>query len=397
MTDRHPRDTQVAIVGGGPAGLLLAHLLHARGIESVVLEAHERAHLEGRVRAGVLEHGTVEILAGLGLDARLRREGLVHRGIELAFAGARHRLDLADLTGGKAVTVYGQQEVVKDLIAARLAQAAPLLFEARCLAIEGIDGDRPLVRYRHDGREHELRCEVVAGCDGFHGIARASLPAGAIETFERVYPFAWLGILAAAPPASEELIYASHENGFALLSMRSPAITRAYVQCAPDEDLATWPDKRIWDELDTRLGGEGAPPLHRGPVLQKGVTAMRSFVAAPMRAGRLVLAGDAAHIVPPTGAKGLNLAASDIFFLSEGLIEHYRTGGEAGLLAYSEKALRRIWKAERFSWWMTGLLHRFPEMSAFDTRMQAAELDYLLGSEAAMTALAENYVGLPYA
>lgn len=389
--------TQVGIIGAGPAGLLLAHLLHAQGIESVVLEARSRAHVEGRIRAGVLEHGTVDLLAGLGLDARLRREGLVHGGIELAFAGARHRIDLEALTGGRTVTVYGQHEVVKDLIAARLAQGQPIRFQVKDVSLVGLDGERPLVRWREAGRPKELACDVVAGCDGFHGISRASIPKGASTDYERTYPFAWLGILAQAAPSSPELIYASHERGFALLSMRSPEITRAYLQCAPNEDLGAWPDRRVWDELDARLGGEGAPALHRGPVLQKGVTPMRSFVVEPMRWGRLLLAGDAAHIVPPTGAKGMNLAAADVHVLAGALAGFLETGREELLDGYSAKCLKRVWRIQHFSWWMTSMLHSFPGETAFDHRRRLAELATVVGSRAAATYLAEHYVGLPMA
>ncbi len=389
--------TQVGIVGAGPSGLLLSQLLHLAGVESVVLERRSRAYVEGRIRAGVLEQGTVELLDEAGVGERLHREGLVHGGIELAFAGRRHRIDFEDLTGGKAVTVYGQTEVTKDLNLAREAAGGDIVFEAEDVTLHDFDGDRPRLGYHKDGTEHELRCDFIAGCDGFHGVSRRSVPAAALSTFERVYPFAWLGILADTKPVSEELIYARHERGFALFSMRSPTRSRLYIQCSPDEHLDDWPDERIWDELRSRLDAEAAARLESGPAIEKSVTPMRSFVAEPMRFGRLFLAGDAAHIVPPTGAKGLNLAAADVRYLSRALIAHFKEGRDDLLDAYSETCLRRIWKAQRFSWWMTSLLHRFPEASGFGGRVQLAELDYVTSSRAAATALAENYVGLPFA
>ena len=388
--------TQVGIVGAGPSGLLLSQLLHLAGVESVVLERRSRAYVEGRIRAGVLEQGTVELLDEAGVGERLHREGLVHGGIELAFAGRRHRIDFEDLTGGKAVTVYGQTEVTKDLNLAREAAGGDIVFEAEDVTLHDFDGDRPRLGYHKDGTEHELRCDFIAGCDGFHGVSRRSVPAAALSTFERVYPFAWLGILADTKPVSEELIYARHERGFALFSMRSPTRSRLYIQCSPDEQLDDWPDERIWDELRSRLDAEAAARLESGPAIEKSVTPMRSFVAEPMRFGRLFLAGDAAHIVPPTGAKGLNLAAADVRYLSRALIAHFKEGRDDLLDAYSETCLRRIWKAQRFSWWMTSLLHRFPEESGFGGRVQLAELDYVTSSRAAATALAENYVGLPF-
>ncbi len=388
--------TQVGIVGAGPSGLLLSQLLHLAGIESVVLERRSRAYVEGRIRAGVLEQGTVELLDEAGVGARLHREGLVHGGVQLAFAGRRHRIDFEDLTGGKAVTVYGQTEVTKDLNCAREAAGGDIVFEADDVALHDFDGDSPRLGYHKDGTEHELRCDFIAGCDGFHGVSRRSVPAAALSTFERVYPFAWLGILADTKPVSEELIYARHERGFALFSMRSPTRSRLYIQCSPDEQLDDWPDERIWDELRSRLDAEAAARLETGPAIEKSVTPMRSFVAEPMRFGRLFLAGDAAHIVPPTGAKGLNLAAADVRYLSRALIAHFKEGRDDLLDAYSETCLRRIWKAQRFSWWMTSLLHRFPEESGFGGRVQLAELDYVTSSRAAATALAENYVGLPF-
>jgi p-hydroxybenzoate 3-monooxygenase len=387
--------TQVGIVGAGPAGLFLSHLLHLEGIESVVLEAHTRDYIEHRVRAGVLECNTVELMKSTGVGDRVQREGLTHRGIELRFAGRSHRIDFEELTG-RSITVYAQQEVIKDLVAARLAAGGQILFEAEATSIEGLDGPRPRIRYRQNGRERELDCDFIAGCDGFHGVARTAIPPDALTVFERTYPFAWLGILAESPPASEELIYANHDRGFALLSMRSPEISRLYVQCEPDEDLAAWPDARIWEELHTRLnlGAE----LIEGPVLQRNVAPMRSFVAEPLRFGNLFLAGDAAHIVPATGAKGLNLAVADVRVLAAGLAEHYRRDSahsSGGLLdRYSAICLRHAWKVQRFSWWMTSLLHRFPDHNAFDHRRQLAELDYLCTSRAAAQSLAENYVGL---
>ncbi len=389
--------TQVGIVGAGPSGLLLSQLLHLAGVESVVLERRSRAYVEGRIRAGVLEQGTVELLDEAGVGARLHREGLVHGGIELAFGGKRHRIDFEDLTGGKAVTVYGQTEVTKDLNRAREAAGGEIVFEAEDVTLQDFDGDSPRLSYRANGAEYELRCDFIAGCDGFHGVSRRSVPAAALSTFERVYPFAWLGILADTKPVSEELIYARHERGFALFSMRSPTRSRLYIQCSPDEQLDDWPDERVWDELRSRLDAEAAARLETGPSIEKSVTPMRSFVAEPMRFGRLFLAGDAAHIVPPTGAKGLNLAAADVRYLSRALIAHYAEGRDDLLEAYSETCLGRIWKAQRFSWWMTSLLHRFPEASGFGGRVQLAELDYVTSSRAAATALAENYVGLPFA
>ncbi len=387
--------TQVGIIGAGPAGLLLARVLQLQGIDSVVIEAQSRAYVEQRVRAGLMEHDACQQMRDAGVGARMDREGLLHEGIVLRFDGRSHRIPLTELSGGRQVRVYGQQEVVKDLIAARVADGLPLYFGAQASAIEGIDGARPVIRFRHAGVEKSIACDFVAGCDGFHGISRASMPADVMRVFERVYPFGWLGILAEAAPASHELVYASHANGFALLSMRSPTVSRLYLQCAPDEDVAAWPDARIWGELETRLADDAGFALTRGPIFQKGVTPLRSFVAEPMRHGRLFLAGDAAHIVPPTGAKGLNLAFADVHVLAGGLVEWYRRGSMVGLDAYSATALRRVWKAERFSWWLTTLMHRFDSHSAFEARMQTAELDYLTSSRAGMTTIAEQYVGLP--
>jgi p-hydroxybenzoate 3-monooxygenase len=390
--------TQVGIVGAGPAGLMLSHLLHLQGISSIVVEARSRAYVEARVRAGVLEQGTVDLLNETGVGERMRRESLMHRGIALRFAGRSHRIDFIDLTGGRAVTVYGQQEVMKDLIAARLAANGQIIFEATDVSVHDLDSTTPSIRFRTcDGRIHDLACDVIAGCDGHHGICRPSIPAGALTIYERVYPFAWLGILAQSPPVSEELIYAHHERGFALFSMRSPRITRLYLQCTPEEDLAAWPDERIWRELRARLGdGDDIPALVNGPILEKGVTAMRSVVVEPMRYGRLFLAGDAAHIVPPTGAKGLNLAVADVCILARAIAAFYASGRTDLLDSYSDTCLRRVWKTQRFSWWMTSLLHRFDGQSDFDHRVQLAELDYVTSSRAAAQSLAENYVGLPF-
>ncbi len=387
--------TQVGIVGAGPSGLLLSHLLSLAGIESVVLEDRSRQHVEERIRAGVLEQQAVDLLNEIGVDDRMRREGLVHHGIKLRFAGRTHRIDFAELTPGKAVTVYGQHEVVKDLIKVRLDAGGDIRFEVSGVSIHGFDGDTPTIRFREGGEPRELACDFIAGCDGFHGICRPSIPQGVLTMYERVYPFAWLGILAKAPPSSEELIYARHDRGFALLSMRSPDIQRLYLQCTPDEDLAAWPDERIWAELHTRLEDASGWRLIEGPILQKGVTAMRSFVAEPMRCGRLFLAGDAAHIVPPTGAKGMNLAVADIRVLARAFADFYRSGGTDGFDAYSDHCLARVWKAQRFSWWMTSMLHRFDSDNAFDQRRQRAELEYVASSRAASLSLAENYVGLP--
>jgi p-hydroxybenzoate 3-monooxygenase len=389
--------TQVGIVGAGPAGLLLAHLLHLRGIESVVLEARPQQYVEDRVRAGVLEHPTAELFKEVGIGDRMEREGLVHRGIKLRFARRTHRIDLYELSGGKAVTVYGQHEVVKDLIAARQAIGEPLLFEVDSVEPRGLDTDRPILAYRKDGRSHEVVCDFIAGCDGFHGVCRPAIPDGVLTRYESSFPFAWLGILARARPSSEELIYANHERGFALLSMRSPEISRLYVQCDPADELAAWTDDRLWSELRLRLACESSDwSLSEGPILQKGITPMRSFVVEPMQYRRLFLAGDSAHIVPPAGAKGMNLAVADVRRLARALDAFYSSGSRELLIGYSEACLRRVWKVQRFSSWMTNLLHRFPGASPFDERRQLAELDYLTGSRAASETLAENYVGLPF-
>jgi len=387
--------TQVGIVGAGPAGLFLSCLLTRAGIDSIVLEDRSRDYVENRIRAGVLEQGTVDLLNEAGLGGRMRREGLGHAGIEIRFDGRGHRIDFRALTG-KTITVYGQHELVKDLIAARLAEGGPLHFEVSDVAVAGFAGGSPSIRYKSGGVSHEIACDFIAGCDGFHGVCRPSVPAGVLTIYERSYPFAWMGILAEAPPASKELIYAHNERGFALLSMRSPTLSRLYVQCGPADDPAQWPDDRIWDELQRRTAtSDGAFRVPRGAVLQKGVTPMRSFVAEPMQCGRLFLAGDAAHIVPPTGAKGMNLAMADVRHLAQALAAYYRSGAMDLLEGYSARCLRRVWKAQRFSWWMTTMLHRHPEDSPFDRRRQLADLDYLTGSEAAMRSLAENYVGLP--
>jgi p-hydroxybenzoate 3-monooxygenase len=387
--------TQVAIVGAGPAGLFLSLLLDRLGIQSVVLEMHSRQYIEERVRAGVLEQGTVDLLHELGVGERSRRQGLEHGGIELRFAGRRHRIDFRALTGGKCVTIYAQHEVIKDLVGARLAASRPLLFEVQEVSLHGIATTAPFVLFRSGGAAERLDCDFIAGCDGFHGICRAAIPPGVLEVFDREYPFGWLGILAEARPSSEELVYARHDRGFALLSMRSPEISRLYLQCAPDEDLSLWPDERIWEELGARLATADGWQLKQGRVLQKGVTGMRSFVVEPMQFGRLYLAGDAAHIVPPTGAKGLNLAVADVRVLARALGEFYLEGKGDALARYSEVCLRRVWKVQRFSWWMTSLLHRFRDDGPFDRRRQLAELDYVTSSRAASETLAENYVGLP--
>jgi p-hydroxybenzoate 3-monooxygenase len=388
--------TQVAIIGAGPSGLLLGALLTRAGIDNVIVERHAPEYVLGRIRAGVLEQGAVEMLDEAGAGARLHAEGLVHQGIDIAWGGTRHRVDLSGLTGGKSVVVYGQTEVTRDLMDVRRASGASSVYGAEDVAIHGFDGDRPSVRYRHSGAWQELACDFIAGCDGFHGVCRQSVPAGSIRSYERVYPFGWLGLLSDTPPVSHELIYVLHERGFALCSMRSRTRSRYYLQCTLAEHVEQWPDERFWTELKRRLDPAAAADLVTGPSLEKSIAPLRSFVAEPLRFGRLFLAGDAGHIVPPTGAKGLNLAASDIRYLFDGLVEHYRHARSAGLDAYSERALRRIWKAERFSWWMTMLLHRFPDAGDFGDKIQQAELEYLFSSEAAQTALAENYVGLPY-
>jgi p-hydroxybenzoate 3-monooxygenase len=388
--------TQIAIVGAGPAGLLLGQLLHRAGVETVILERQSRAYVEARIRAGVLEQGTVDLLDEAGVGARMHREGLPHDGFDLAYDGLRHRIDLAGLTGGKHVMVYGQTELTKDLGDARAAAGAPIVYEAADVALHDIEGARPRVTYRSAGAEREIACDYIAACDGFHGVGRRSIPAADLKTFERVYPFGWLGMLADVPPCSHELIYARHARGFALASMRSHTRSRYYIQCPVDERLEDWPDDRLWDELKLRLGPEAAAAMTTGPSIEKSVAPLRSFVAEPMRRGRLFLAGDAAHIVPPTGAKGLNLAASDVRLLARALIAACKSGDASGIDGYSEACLARVWKAVRFSWWLTTLMHKFGEDDSFEARVQGAELAYLFGSRAASQALAENYVGLPF-
>lgn len=386
--------TQVGIVGAGPAGLVLSHLLYLQGIESVVLENRSRQYVEERVRAGVLEQGTVDLLTDMGVGARMRKEGLVHYGIELRFLGRGHRVDFHELAGGKGITIYAQTEILKDLNDARIASGGRVIFEIEHVNAYDFDTLQPKIHYRKDGDACELVCDFIAGCDGFHGICRPSIPGGVLTEYEREYPFGWLGILAEAPPSSDELVYCYHDRGFALLSMRSPQVGRLYLQCKPDEDIAQWGDERIWHELQLRLASEEWK-LTEGPIVQKGVTGMRSFVVEPMQYGRLFLAGDSAHIVPPTGAKGLNLAVADVQVLARALTHFYKTGSQDLLHRYSQTCLRRVWKVQRFSWWMTSMLHRFPEGNPFDQRRQLAELDYVTSSRVAAASLAENYVGLP--
>ena len=386
--------TQVGIVGAGPAGLVLGHLLHLQGIESVVLELHNREYCQERVRAGLLEQTTTDLLSEMGVGARMKREGLVHHGINLRFRGRTHRIDFADLTG-RSITIYAQGEVIKDLVDARHASGAPIFFEVEKVSVCDVAASRPRILFQYSGLQTELTCDFIAGCDGFHGISRPSIPARALTVYQRDYPFAWLGILAQAPPSSEELIYAYHQRGFALLSMRTPQISRLYIQCSPDEDLQLWPDEKIWQELQARLYSEEGWNLIEGLVVQKNVAKMHSFVVEPMQYGKLFLAGDAAHIVPPTGAKGLNLAVADVRVLARAITEFYRSGRKDLLDRYSEICLDRVWKVQRFSWWMTSMLHRFDDDNAFDQRRQLAELEYLTSSRAASQSLAENYVGLP--
>jgi p-hydroxybenzoate 3-monooxygenase len=388
--------TQVGIVGAGPAGLLLSHLLHLRGIESVVLDNRSRADIEATIRAGVLEQGTVDILNETGLGERMTREGFQHDGIELRFGGRGHRIDFPSLTGGKSVMVYAQHEVLKDLIHARLEAGGQVLFEVSHVSVYDLDTASPRIRFRtKDGALEELACDYVAGCDGTNGVCRRSIPEEALTLYEKIYPFGWFGILCNAPPSSSELIYALHENGFALVSTRSPDIQRMYFQVDPGDKVGNWPDERIWAEFRRRLAtGDGWAPKE-GPIFSKVIVGMRSFVVEPMQYGRLYLAGDCAHVVPPTGAKGLNLAVADVRVLAEALADFYASGNAEPLARYSSTVLRRVWKAERFSWWMTSMLHRFPGGDEFQYRMQLAELDYVTSSRAGATALAENYVGLP--
>jgi len=391
--------TQIGIVGAGPAGLMLSHLLHRAGVESVVVENRSRQYVQDRVRAGVLEQGTVDLMNATGVGERLGREGLIHRGLELRFGRHGHRrgyrIDLFALTGGKAITIYGQNKVVEDLTDARLAAGGRIFFAAEDVSVHGLDSGMPSIRFRGDGEAVEVQCDFIAGCDGFHGVCRPSVPAGVLTEYERIYPFAWLGMLAEVEPSSEELIYSRHERGFALHSMRSPERTRLYLQVARDDEIGNWPDERIWDELERRFETCDGFRLKRGPIVQKGITPMHSFVVEPMQYGRLMLAGDAAHIVPPTGAKGLNLAIADVRVLARAFSDFYTTGSRAGLEGYSETCLSRVWKVQRFSWWMTSMLHRFEDENAFDQRRQLAELEYVVSSRAASQSLAENYVGLP--
>jgi p-hydroxybenzoate 3-monooxygenase len=386
--------TQVAIVGAGPSGLLLSQLLQLHGVDNIVLERQTSDYVASRIRAGVLESGTVDLLVKAGVGARLLSERLVHEGFALGFAGRDFRVDLKRLTGD-VVSVYGQTEVTKDLLAARVVAKGHLIFEATDVAVEGLDGVHPTVRYTQGGKTREIACDFVAGCDGYHGVCRQSVPQGSLQTFERIYPFGWLGILADVPPAAHELVYSNHERGFALCSMRSTTRSRYYVQCGLDEKLEAWPDSRFWDELRMRLPAAVAESVVTGPSIEKSIAPLRSFVVEPLKVGRLFLVGDAAHIVPPTGAKGLNLAAADVRVLYHALVEHYRTGGTELIDRYSEVALRRIWKAVRFSWWFTSMMHKFSD-DPFNHRLQLAELEYLTGSNAALTSLAENYVGLPF-
>jgi p-hydroxybenzoate 3-monooxygenase len=386
--------TQVGIVGAGPAGLVLAHLLDRAGIESIVLEHRPREHVEKRVRAGVLEQGTVDLLLAIGLGERLEREGLVHRGLELRFNREGHRIPLSDLAGGRAITIYGQQEVVKDLTAARLEAGHPLIFEVEDVGLDGVDSERPSIRFTHGGRAERIECDVIAGCDGFHGICRDSLPDGVLTVYHHEYPFGWLGILARVAPSTDELIYTHHERGFALHSLRSPELSRLYIQCDASDEIANWPDERIWQEMHTRFATEDGWTLKEGPIIEKGITAMRSFVVTPMQHGSLYLAGDAAHIVPPTGAKGLNLAVHDVRVLAEALATWYERGDRTGLDAYSSTCLKRVWRVQHFSWWMTFMLHRLGGGNGFAHQLQLAQLEYVCSSEAAAKTLAENYVGL---
>jgi p-hydroxybenzoate 3-monooxygenase len=387
--------TQVGIIGAGPAGLLLAHLLHRQGIASIVLECRSREAIEATVRAGVLEQGTVDLLNASGVGERMRREGLVHRGIELRFDGHGHRIDLYGLTGGRAITIYAQHEVIRDLVGVRMASGQPIVFEAQDVNVTGLDSATPRIRFRKEGEVREIACDFVAGCDGSHGVCRPSIPPGALSVFERCFPFAWLGILTDAPPSTKELIYARHERGFALVSTRSPQVQRLYLQCDPHDDVGQWSDQRIWTELRLRLATRDGWALTEGTIFQKGILAMRSSVVEPMQYGRLFLAGDAAHIVPPTGAKGLNLAAADVLVLARALIAYYSSGTMELLDHYSDACLPRVWNTQRFSWWMTSLLHRCPEGDVLQDRLQLAELDYVVKSPAASTTLAENYVGFP--
>lgn len=386
--------TQVGIIGAGPAGLMLSHLLHRQGIDCVVIECRSREYIQERVRAGVLEQNSVDLMIETGVGARMQREGLFHSGIELRFQGRGHRIDFHELTGGRGIMIYAQAEVVKDLIDARLAPGGRIFFEAEGVMPQNFATRNPSIRLRHNNETHELSCEFIAGCDGFHGVCRTAIPAGVLTAYERSYPFGWLGILAETPPSSHELVYAYHDRGFALLSMRTPELSRLYLQCAHDEDIENWPDEKIWSELHLRLS-RNAWSLSEGPIIQKGIAGMRSFVVEPMQYGRMFLAGDAAHIVPPTGAKGLNLAIADVRVLAQAIAEFYRSGSHELLDRYSDICLRRVWKVQRFSWWMTSMLHLFPGSTPYERRLQLADLDYVTTSRAASQSLAENYVGLP--
>ncbi|MBB5498697.1 4-hydroxybenzoate 3-monooxygenase [Paraburkholderia sp. MM5384-R2] len=385
--------TQVGIIGAGPAGLLLSHLLHLEGIESVVIESRSRAEIESTIRAGVLEQGTMDLLDQCGLGERMRREGALHHGFELAFEGARHRIDLTELTG-HAITVYAQHEVIKDLVAARVAAGSVPVFNVSGTTLKGLESERPSIRYFSEGKDHVLECDYIVGCDGFHGPSRAAIPAHLRREYQRVYPFGWFGVLVEAPPSSEELIYARHDRGFALISTRSPGVQRMYFQCDPSDSVENWSDDRIWSELHARVEVKDGWKLTEGSIFQKNIVGMRSFVCSTMRHGQLFLAGDAAHIVPPTGAKGMNLAVNDVRILSKAFKLFYATGSKANLETYPENALKRVWRAEHFSWWMTSMLHRFDDATPFQQELQLAELDYVSSSRAASTALAENYVGM---
>jgi p-hydroxybenzoate 3-monooxygenase len=387
--------TQVGIIGAGPAGLMLGRLLKLQGIDSIIIENRSRDYIENRIRAGLIEHWAADLLVAVGVGDRLKREGMVHWGNDLAINGELHRIDFKRLVN-KRVTIYGQQEVVKDLVERRLADGGPLLFEVDGVSVHDVTSERPRIRFTHEGKPQEIECDFIAGCDGFHGISRASVKPDAIETFEREYPFGWLGILSDTPPVSHELIYSNHARGFALCTMRSTKRSRYYLQCPLDDRVEDWPDDRFWDELKRRLDQKAADGLVTGPSIEKSIAPLRSFVAEPMRFGRMFLAGDAAHIVPPTGAKGLNLAASDAHYLAVALREYYDEKSSAGIDTYSARALTRVWKAVRFSWWMTSMLHKFPDTGSFGARIQLAELDYVTSSKAAMTSLSENYVGLPF-
>jgi p-hydroxybenzoate 3-monooxygenase len=387
--------TQVGIVGAGPAGLLLSHLLHLEGISSVVLETRTREQIESTIRAGVLEQGTVDLLTEMGVGERMKREGFVHTGIELRFGGQGHRIDLSDLTGGKAITVYAQHEVIKDLVKARVETGGEILFGVSDVSLHGVDTDKPVIRFTQNGERRELTCDFIAGCDGSQSMSRSNIPEEKRSEYTRIYPFGWFGILVEAPPSSEELIYAHHERGFSLVSTRSADVQRLYFQCDPKDSVDNWSDDRIWAELHARLDTAEGSQLNEGRIFQKGIIGMRSFVFEPMQYGNLFLAGDAAHVVPPTGAKGLNLAAGDVKVLSRGLVDFYRSGSREQLDSYSHVALKRVWRAEHFSWWMTSMLHRFPDQDAFQQRLQLSELNNVVNSRAAATMLAENYVGMP--